>query len=201
MEKNPRYFPPKHIYKRNLAENPNSPNCLSLPHTDAHRSSENGEVPEAKQGGCPPPGAPRRPEGHHREELRRRHSRPPLRPLPRRRHREVPEQGHSQGFGEEAGEEIAREGVREAGELQPHHAHALHARRGSQGHRLRRRARLARQEGDHLQGGQVEVRGEVQDRQEPLVFLQAKVLSRPYSVWFAIFYGFYVVLINQVVCL
>ena len=100
-------------------------------------SGGNGEVPEAKQGRGGPPGPLRRPQGGDRPVIRRRHPRPPLRALPGRGANQVPSQGHPQGLGEEAGEEVARQVLHQARELQPHHAHALHARRGSEGCRHR----------------------------------------------------------------
>ncbi|KAG0454529.1 hypothetical protein HPP92_023821 [Vanilla planifolia] len=83
----------------------------------------------------------------------------PLRSLPRRRHRQIPEEGDPKGLGKEDGEEIEGEGLHQGRELHPHNAHLIHTRRRSQGHRHPRGAPVARQEGHGQQGDEGAFRG------------------------------------------
>ncbi|GER53848.1 palmitoyltransferase ZDHHC5 [Striga asiatica] len=81
-----------------------------------HQSEKkNGEIHQGEQGDDTPPGPLHRPQGHRSQELRRRHPRPPLGPLPRRRRRQVPGEGHPQGLRQEAGKEIAHQGLHQVG--------------------------------------------------------------------------------------
>jgi hypothetical protein len=122
----------------------------------AAAASEDGEVPQARQGRYPPPGPLRRQEGSYRARVRGGHPRPPLWPLPRRRPRQVPKEGDPQGLRQEDCEEVARQVLHQARQLHSPHAHPLHPRRRFQGcrHRWARRTIYPRQEGRRLQDSQ-----------------------------------------------
>ncbi|TXG73288.1 hypothetical protein EZV62_001867 [Acer yangbiense] len=92
------------------------------------------------------------------------------------RDKEVPEQGYQEGLDEEDCEEVTREVVYQVSELPAPDADALHSGRGLEGSRDWRCSAEQGQEGHGRQGDQEEVRGEVQDWKESLVFYQAQVL-------------------------
>lgn len=177
------------------------PSQISSGERESGEESENGEILEAKQGGDRPPGPLRRPEGGDPTHFRRGNPRPRVRTLPGRRNQQVPEQGDPQGLGQEDGEEVAREGVREARQLPAPYADSIHPRRRPQGRRHDRRPPVQGQEGHRLEGDQEEVRGEVQDRQEQVVLHQAQVLSRRGTLvlsvfcFFGLFYKLFLLLV------
>ena len=105
-------------------------------------------------------------QGCDRSILRRRHPGQAVRALFGSGDKEVPKQSDPQGLGEEDGEEVAREGVREARELPAPDAHALHLGRGFE---RRGRCGLASVQGQESHCGerdQEEARGAFQDWEE-----------------------------------
>ena len=133
---------------------------------EREREEKNGEVFEAKQSSDTAAGTVRRSQGGDRSILRRRHTRQAVRALFGCGDKEVPEQSDPQGLGEEDGQEVPRQGLRQARQLPAPHAHALHLGRGLERRGRRGLASVQGQESHCGQRDQEEARGAFQDWEE-----------------------------------
>jgi len=136
-----------------------------------------GEDHEGRESGAGPERALRRKEGCRGQEQRRRLFRQAVRPCPCGGRGQVPTQGDPPHGEEEDREEEQDQALPEGAQLQPPHAHKVHGGHPlRQEHRQQGGAEGPRKEEESAQGRQGEVRGEVQDGQEPLVFPEAQIL-------------------------